>query len=68
MKVVLLKDVYNLGRAGDVKKVADRYDCLRTYLDSIWDYAACPAEYQLQCRQDLQYVYDLLSRRRQRYE
>ena len=30
MKVMLLKDVYNLGRAGDVKKVADGYG--RNYL------------------------------------
>jgi len=30
MKVLLLKDVYNLGRAGDVKKVADGYG--RNYL------------------------------------
>ncbi len=30
MKVLLIKDVYNLGRAGDVKKVADGYG--RNYL------------------------------------
>ena len=30
MKVMLLKDVYNLGRAGDVRKVADGY--ARNYL------------------------------------
>ena len=30
MKILLLKDVYNLGRAGDVKKVADGYG--RNYL------------------------------------
>lgn len=30
MKVLLVKDVYNLGRAGDVKKVADGYG--RNYL------------------------------------
>ena len=30
MKVLLLQDVYNLGRAGDVKKVANGYG--RNYL------------------------------------
>jgi large subunit ribosomal protein L9 len=30
MKVMLIKDVYKLGRAGDVKKVADGYG--RNYL------------------------------------
>lgn len=30
MKVLLIKDVYKLGRAGDVKKVADGYG--RNYL------------------------------------
>ncbi len=30
MRVLLLKDVYKLGRAGDVKKVADGYG--RNYL------------------------------------
>ena len=32
MKVLLLQDVYNLGRAGDVKKVANGYG--RNYLNS----------------------------------
>jgi len=45
MKVLLLKDVYKLGRAGDVKKVADGYG--RNYLiPQGFAIPATPSSYQ----------------------
>ena len=42
MKVLLLKDVYKLGHAGDVKKVADGYEALAVFAQGVEETASKP--------------------------